>query len=294
MSEGLDILVEVSGAAHALELLRREQFGAGRFSFNTIVPMPAELDLPLNNFVEDGFDALFGDWSRLSARWMLKEAAELRGYPFPLTSRDQVLDCLNALGEDGERRLALGRRFQSNLERHGHGHAAAWRKEYWGVAADVDEVVAEISLDAVSVAFRCDTPFPRKALIQLSKRYPELRMAVSCASETGKRGRKLVLHKGREIEKADTDGGAGWAAIVQFRCGAGLRWLARGEPEHEWISQIEMNGRGRPVFKGASVAVDFALSRLTAGETPEQLRQRFSALTELHLQALKALAALRD
>jgi uncharacterized protein (DUF433 family) len=52
-----------------------------------------------------------------------------------------------------------------------------------------------------------------------------------------------------------------------------------------------MNERGRLVFKGTGIAIDFALSRLAAGETPAQLQQRFQALTAAHIQALAVLAA---
>ena len=288
-----DVLIETSGPASALDTFFREQLGSGRFSLNSVVEMPAALDLPMNNFVEDGYDALYGDWSKLAGRWMFKEAAAQRGYPFPLASREQVLVCIKALGEDGEMRLQLGRRFHLNRECHGHGHAAPWRKQHWGVELDVDEVVAEAVPDAVRLAFRSGSAVPGKALVQLSKRYADLDIVVAYVNEAGKRGRKFTLKKGRETEKYACSDEVIHDAIIQFRRVAGLQWLAQGDRHPIWAAQVEMNARGRPVFKGTGIAIDFALARLAAGETGEQLRQRFGALTADHIQALDWLAARR-
>lgn len=286
-----DTLLEITGPADALQRFRARHLAGNRFTFDSIEPMPRELDFEFNNFVEDGHDALYGDWRKLAERWMFKQDAAQRGHPFPLESRAQVLDCIAALGAPGEARLALGQRFQSNLERFGHGHKGAWRREHWGTGDDADETVADMEADRTRVAFSTSGAPPRQLLRRLGESDPALEMRVEFLDERGRRTGAMHLRSGRVIKCPAPVADQCKATVWGFRRGAGLRWLEATLPCPDVVAMLEMNERGRAVLKGTNVALDFALRRLAAGEPVQELAARFPALRPAHLDVLARLHA---
>lgn len=168
----------IEGSAVALRAFQGQHLPGGTFSYNSAAQMPAELEFEMNNFVEDGYNALFGDWATLSRYWMLKEAAASKGFCFPLEHRAHVVSCIEALGEPGEERLRLGRVYKANLERFGYGHAHEWRKAHWGTEFDIFDVVVESGMD-LTIRFVSQGPPARKVLELYSAMHPELSFAVS-------------------------------------------------------------------------------------------------------------------
>lgn len=285
-----DVLIEIDGPASSLDSFALQHLAGGVFSFNSIAPMPVKLDFDMNNFVEDGYNALYGDWQTLTGRWMFKEAAAQHGYPFPLESREQIIECVKALGEHGEKRLALGHLFKSNLDHFGHGHRAQWRKANWGIEGDAGEVVMEVSSSAIRIAFSiCGTP-PKKALSLFSKPYPDLNFEISCVSESGKRGKKILMKKGKEVGKPVASDEELGNAIWSFRRRAGLQCFARQLGNDVYLQYVEMNERGRLMFKGLGIALEFVLRRLSSGETIDALALKMPELTANHIQVLKAIS----
>ncbi len=177
--------LRVSGDDAALDQFQAHHLAGGSFSFDTVLPTPPELLYDLNNFVEDGYQAQFGDWTQLASRWMFKPHATEAGYPFPLQSREQVLDCLLALGDDGLVRLQLGKLYQSNLERHGFGHAADWRKQHWGGWSDADGVSIECAAEGLTIYFMTAGPPPKKALAAMAKQHPALGFGLEYQDDCG-------------------------------------------------------------------------------------------------------------
>lgn len=289
-----DFLFEATGSAADLQTFSQRHLARGAFSFNSIRAMPPELDYEFNNFVSDGYDTLFGDWTDLTGRWMFKEAAAERGYPFPLQSREQVLECTKALGEFGEQRLALGRLFKANLDTHGFGHAAEWRTAHWGCSEDVDETIASIEIDSIAeprvrLSCNCYGAPPRPLFVQLSAMHPELRMRVVAVSQSGKHGSQFGLFKGKAqtLPKIAPEQAA--EQVQGFRREAGLPWLRHIGYPQALLSQIEMSERGYPVFSGAKVSLRLARDCLRRGESTESFASRFPELSAAQGQCLALL-----
>ncbi len=186
-----EVTLRIEGLAGDVHTFHDQHLADGRFSFNSAVPMPPELEFDMNNFVEDGYNALFGEWRKLSHYWMFKEAAAVRGYSFPLGRREQVVTCIEALGEPGVERLRLGRLYKTNLERFGYGHAQEWRKAHWGTAFDIFDVVIEHQAGLI-IRFVSPGAPGRKIFGLYSKMHSELSLAISY-QEQGSAGPRKVL-----------------------------------------------------------------------------------------------------
>ncbi len=193
------VKVEIHGDVETLTTFTRESGLPGGFDLNAIDPMPSELDLQKTNLVETGYNAQYGEWQNVARQWMLKELAAEKGYPFPLESRDQVLDCLHAL-DVRDSYLGPGRRFADNLARFGHGSGETWREEHWGTRDSPDGVKVSITADGVCIWFVIDK-FPIKVMKKMSKKYPDLRFDFTYGDDALRNGRGLTLTNGREGAK---------------------------------------------------------------------------------------------
>lgn len=285
-----DTLLELSGSDDALQSFSRRHLANSRFSLDSLDPVPKELKYEMSNLVEDGYDALYGDWTKLSGRQMFKDAAEARGFPFPLESRDQIVECFHAFGEVGEQYFPLGHCFHSNLERYGHGHERTWCEEHWGMDSDVEESLAEILLDVIRIAFSSDGSIPQKTLKLLSLAHPGLTFCVYSLSESGRRGKKFDMKNGKQLKKYSASDEEIRDAIWGFRRDVDFRLLASVSNSAEWIDEIEMSERGGPTLKGTRFSLGFMMYRLSQGETVEHLAGRFPALTEKHIKMIRSLA----
>lgn len=181
----------------SIELARfwREFEGSG-FSLNRICPVPSELDFENTNLVKTGFLALFGDWVGVSRQWMLKDVAIKNGYPFPLQTREQVVECLREIDEENVY-LLPAIKFHSNLEKFGFGSREDWRKKYWGISDEVNVSLFEMHSDFIELRF-ASSAFPRMAMKKLSNSFPEISFEIDFNSDTGMRKGAFRLKAGRE------------------------------------------------------------------------------------------------
>jgi len=199
MSDAVFVRIVVSGAPRELEACRQAHFAQG-FDFNSIVPMPPELEIEESSAVTTGYAALYGDWTEPAAYWTWKEAAASLGLPFPLQSREQLLACIRSL-DCAEMYLAPARQFKENVEKYGHGSWYGWCKEHWGTKWNAEEPSVSAELGQLTVRFTAAGAAPKKVLVALSKRWPSLEVHVQYADEHGRWGRDYVLRSGREAEK---------------------------------------------------------------------------------------------
>lgn len=288
--DSYDVLISIDGPDAAKRDFWQHHIAAQPWSLNSFVPMPHELDYELNNFVTDGYDALFGDWRALAGYWMFKEAAAQRDYPFPLEAREQVLACIAALGEFGERRLMLGQRFHDNLQRFGHGHALTWQKQHWGIEGDADGLVAHCGPSLMLSLTTYGVPSP-KFLGVISKPHPQLAMRVDAQTQEGRRGKSLLMKAGKIIERFEADDQQIKTRIAAFRSAATIGWLRASTALGECDGYLSVCENGIAWLKDTEIAVGFAMARLRSGEPFEELASRFPQLTPDHGRALAGLMA---
>jgi hypothetical protein len=284
-----EALLEVTGPRQALEAFGKQALSDHLFSFERLHPTPASLHIETGSFADDGYAAVAGDWQRVAGRDMLREPAARLGLALPLGSRADVLACYAGLGEIGQAQLGLGRQLQRNLLDHGHPNAASWRKAHWGIECDCEDVVADVGTGAVRIAFRLLGTPPKKSFSLLSARFPELVFRLRHVNPVGKRAAELVLGQGKEVSKDVLDAPSNLAIIQSFRQASGLKWLAQVAGEAAPESALRFDQTGKAVFAGTGMALTFALSRLRAGESAQELAGRFPELTNRHIHALEQL-----
>ncbi|MFZ6643164.1 hypothetical protein ACO0LL_25820 [Undibacterium sp. TC4M20W] len=251
--------------------------------------MPAELNFELNNFVDDGYAALYGDWHTLTGRWMFKDAAASYGYPFPLATQEQVLNCIKSLGEFGETRLSLGELFKSNLDHYGHGHASTWCKQYWGISEDVCDAVIAVADEHTDIIFELSLAMPKKLLSLLSKRYADLQLTASSARQNGKGAKRIVMLNGKELPSQVQTTAAIQASVLQVKSEVQRKYYQYMLGPHQLGDAIEINQYGNPMFSGSEVSVHFIKSRLADGDETEGITSRYTGLTDRHLAAIRLL-----
>jgi Protein of unknown function (DUF433) len=281
-----DTLLQIGGPHAALKAFSRRHLANSGFSLNSLEPVPEALKYEMSNLVEDAYDAMYGDWTKLAGRRMFKDVADERGFPFPLESREHMLECFHAFGEVGEQYFPLGKRFHSNLERYGHGHERTWCKEHWGMESDVEESLAEIFPDAIRIVFSWDGPIPPKTLKLLSQAHPDLTFSISSIAETGRRGKKLDMRNGKQVKKYSVSDEEVRDEIWAFRRDIDRRLLATISDSAEWIDEIEMSEKARPMLKGSRFSLRFLMDRLEQGDTVEHLADRFPQLAERHINKM--------
>ena len=200
MSDAVFILLRITGDPASLASCREAHFSAASFDFNSVTPMPPELEIEESSAVTTGYDALFGDWTEPAKYWTWKEAAAKLGYPFPLESREQLLACIRSL-DCAEMYLGAARQYQENIEKHGFGSWYGWCKKHWGSKWNAEDSKVEAGPDAITVRFATASSFPKPLVKALSKKWPALEVRVLYADEHLRWGGDYVLKGGREIEK---------------------------------------------------------------------------------------------
>lgn len=283
-----DVTLSIHGPLEDLARLAAGELARHHFSFDRIIPTPAELVFELNNFVEDGYDALFGDWRKVAGRRMLQEPATQLGYPFPLQSREQLVRSLEALGQFGIERLELGRRVHTNIERFGFGHQDAWRKKHWACEYDVEEVAIDIGAESIRMGFVLEVMPPRKIIAAFSKTYPRLEIQLACIDEKGTRGQSLHYRNGKETQQEASVSELSemvWGLRRSFAFAA----LAQKTGNTAWMEQVETNTRGHLFLQGVDIALSFFDRGLAAGKTIAQLAAGVPQITPAHIEALEAI-----
>ena len=282
-------LLEISGSSADLAAFSEQFSASGVISLELVLPTPEPLRMELNNFVQDGYDALYGEWAGLTGRKMLEECARKRGYRFPLSTREEVIECIADLGDPGTRRLELGRRYKSNLECYGFGEMSSWRKSTWGTEADFYNTFAHVSPAKCCMSISLPGQISVKTLGVLSRPHKNLQFAVSSVDERKTQGKRAVIENGKRSKWQPVSGNEVFSRIAEFRRAAGARWLEWVLGPDDLADAISFDERGLPVLSGTSMAVEFAFSRFRSGESIVSLASRFPELTDRHSEALRLL-----
>jgi len=200
MSDAVFAKLVVAGEPGLLAKCREAHFAAGSFDFNSVVPMPPELDIEESSAVTTGYDALYGNWAEPARYWTWKEAAAKLGLPFPLESREALLACIRSL-DCADMYLVPARQYKENVEKHGHGTWSGWCKEHWGTRSNAEDSGVAMESGALIINFTAASSFPKPVIVALSKRWPDLDFHVRYVDEHLRWGRDYRLRKGREVQK---------------------------------------------------------------------------------------------
>jgi hypothetical protein len=200
MADYVTSLIELSGSTDPLMAFSAKHLATGTFDFNTVVPMPSDLQIESSSAVETGYAALYGDWQTEAARWMFKEPAQEFGFPFPLESREQVIQCLQSF-DCADMYLLPARAYHQNLAKYGHGDWYGWCSQHWGTKWNADEVRVLQAPDRVALSFVTAGSYPKPILKTLSLSYPEIAFHVRYYDEHFRWARDFVLVKGKETQK---------------------------------------------------------------------------------------------
>lgn len=284
------VLMSIAGPVEERDAFVARHLGRRELTFATLVPVPAGLEDGWPSDVADAHDALFGEWSAVARRDMLRDAARERGHPFPLASREQVLACLESIVPYGPEALERARRFEANVAAHGAGEVSAWMKLHWGVDCDATGTIAEPGAEATVVSFGILSVPADKLLRRYSNEHRALTFDVAILHGGGKKVRRVVLANGRSVPgAADVAPDELAQRIAGFRRRAGVAWLSRFAPAADVGAAIVVDDEGVCRLAGTTMALDFALARLRAGEAIDHLRGRFPEIGAAHARALVAL-----
>jgi hypothetical protein len=69
MSDAVFVVLQLTGDPDSLDSCRRAHFSSESFDFNSVIPMPAELNIEEGSSVTTGYEALFGDWTVPAKFW---------------------------------------------------------------------------------------------------------------------------------------------------------------------------------------------------------------------------------
>ena len=200
MSDAVFVKMTVSGDTKLLQQCAATNFASGCFDYNTVIPMPAELDIQESSSVTTGYDALFGDWTEPAKYWTWKEAASSLGLPFPLESREQLLACIRSL-DCAAMYLEPARQYKENIDRFGHGSWYGWCQQHWGTKWNAEDSVVTLESQQLVVTFTAASAFPKPVLSALSRKWPELDFKVLYVDEHLRRGRDFCIRNGKETAK---------------------------------------------------------------------------------------------
>ncbi len=201
MGDFIKLRITVFGDVASLDDLRGKHFATGHFNYNTIIPMPSDLNVETGSHLETGYAALYGDWTTVTGQWMFKEPAAALDFEWPLESRDQVLKSLEWLG-CAEFYLAPARAFRANLDKYGFGDAFSWRAAQWGADCNGDLTPLAVALHKGALHLRVNVgSYPKIVMKKLSATYPALSFHIRYTTEYDRPGRSFILRNGREVEK---------------------------------------------------------------------------------------------
>ncbi|KQZ45146.1 hypothetical protein [Duganella sp. Root1480D1] len=178
-----------------------ELFGTAlAVDFNSAIAMPPALDLEWSNVVETGYEAIHGDWRKVAAQWMFKEAASSLGLAFPPQSREDLLQAFRTM-ECWPEYKAMADRAAGNLAEHGFATREPWQLKHWGTEGNADGGMIEALEGRKTVWFianKCPTP----VLKAWSRRVPEIDLHVTYADDQQRSGKRFIVREGRIGEQA--------------------------------------------------------------------------------------------
>ncbi|MBI5617922.1 MAG: hypothetical protein HY943_16700 [Gammaproteobacteria bacterium] len=286
------VLLRASGADSAITSFVAQHLNGPCLSFESLRPTPAGLAADFPSDVEDAFDALYGDWTKVAGRHRFIEPARDLGRPFPLRSREDAIACHEALEPYGPEALARARVRHANIATHGAGDVATWCSRNWHADTDADRTVAAIAMDGLAVSFVLGSALSEKLVRLYSADYPELELDVRSALAIGKRAKLLRFGRGKKLAAKPPEAEGDVAReMFAFRRRHACAWLAQWIPAKLVARTIALDDRGDCFLQGTDVSVDFALSRMRAGTTPAGLQRQFPEITDAHAELLTAVAA---
>jgi hypothetical protein len=200
MADYVSSLIEITGPAEQLAEFNCLHLVGGTFDFNTVCPMPPGLDIESSSAVETGYAALYGNWQEISHFAMFKEPAQSLGFPFPLSSREQVIACLRSF-ECADMYLVPAKQYHKNITEHGYGDWYGWCREHWGTKWNADEVSVAITSEKIVVKFVTAGAYPKPILKSLSLMFASLEFHIRHIDERHRTGKDFVLLKGKELRK---------------------------------------------------------------------------------------------
>ncbi len=200
MSDAVFVKITVSGNPDLLQQCAAAHFANGSFDYNSVIPMPAELNIEESSSVTTGYDALYGDWTEPAKYWTWKEAATSLGMPFPLESREQLLACIRSL-DCAAIYLEPARQYKENIDRFGHGSWYGWCKQHWGTKWNAEDSAVTLEPQQLVVTFTATNAFPKPVVSALSRKWPELDFKVLYVDEYLRWGRDFSIRNGKETAK---------------------------------------------------------------------------------------------
>lgn len=200
MADYVNSLLCVTGPPADIQEFCLKHLAGGTLDFNTVIPMPAGLEIESSSAVETGYAALHGDWASVAGYWMFKEPAKEFGYPFPLAAREQVIHCLKSF-ESADMYLVPAEQYHRNQLAHGHGDWYGWCMEHWGTKWNADEVKMTCGPENAEIRFVTAGAYPKPIFKKLSRDFPALDFHVRHVDEHLRRGGDLVFKNGKETRK---------------------------------------------------------------------------------------------
>ncbi len=284
-------MLDVTGPEDAIAAFQRLHLRGDRFSFNSLVDMPDSLDFENGKWVEDGYDIVHGDWTRLATNTYYESAARDLGFPFPLESRQQLMECARSF-EFGEQTLDLGQRFKQNLDSFGHGHAASWCKQHWGTEEDTLDVVAEVSTQRIRIAFTLCCAPSKATMMKYATSVPGLNCVFSYACRKTREGREFVLPRAKAGTSSFTPFEDVLEMIQEFRRAASLPWLVRITGDQNMDKLVQVGEFGDLVFSGTEIFFSHVLnfSGDADASTLEQFARGYPMLSPQQIRAAHVIA----
>lgn len=132
------------------------------FDFNTLIPMPKSLDIEAGRKGEDGYAALFGNWTNVSVFDEHRERLTFK-------SRADLIAHLQANSPDV---LTLGQAYHDNLAAHGAKHSYEWSVKHWGTKWNSYSLHFPHD-DLSEMVFDTAWSVPEPVFHDLAKRLPE-------------------------------------------------------------------------------------------------------------------------
>lgn len=288
-------LIQVSGDEAAISSFAQLHLNGPCLSFETLRPTPQGLAEGFPSDVEDAFDALYGDWTRVASRHRFAEPARELGLPFPLLSRDDAIACHEKIDPFGKEALAQARVRRRNTEVHGAGDVSTWRKLNWYVDSDAARTIASIHSNQITASFEIGCSVDETLIRLYSSAFPVLDFDFGSTLSTGKRPKCTRFHRGKKLpSKYQASKEELSQLIFSLRRGHAVSWLSKWVHPELVQRTISLNEIGDYFLKGTAVSVNFALSRLRAGKELRALQQQFPEISDDHADLLSTLQAAQD
>lgn len=163
--------VKISGSVETISKVKKqiintkdENGDVVPFSFQSIIPRPASLDIPSSSEVDNGIDYINGNTSE-------KKKIEERYATYP-DGENRFKECIR-LAE-----IAL-----DNIKKYGYKDWYDWNIANWGTKWDTCHVYVETTDDEITLEFQTAWSTPEPVFLKLAEQYPDLMIDIDYADE---------------------------------------------------------------------------------------------------------------